>query len=73
MKFRKPAPTDYQRLIRPTFTRAEMVAIYNAVLIDLTSDANRNPETEDLLGKLATVLDAPEPIVGGRPAPPPKA
>lgn len=69
MKFRMSDPTDYQRIVRPTFTRSELIGIYNAVLIDFTTNADHILETEELLAKLAGILDSTETEDSG-PAPP---
>ena len=67
MEFKRVDPADYGKTITATFTVSELIGIYNAVLIDHTTNPDHILETEELLKKLAAILATKD---YGHPAPP---
>lgn len=61
MTFRKATPHDHHLSVPAAFSRAELVALFNALLLDAMSDDHDTAERTKLLGKLTYLLDTSEP------------
>ena len=57
MTFRKASAADHRLTVSATFSRAELVALFNAVLLDDMSEEGADFDRQKLLDKLAGLLD----------------